>query len=65
MQRIWFPEWLYRFLPLLYVVGGTLMLHLFGDQTAGQLSGGMLFAAAILIWALRWHARSDASRRRP
>ena len=64
MQRIWFPEWLYRFLPLIYFVGGTLMFHLFGDQAAGQLSGGLLFAAAILIWALRLHARRVAPRRR-
>jgi hypothetical protein len=65
MQRIWFPEWLYRFLPLIYVVGGTMMFRLFGDQTAGWLSGLLLFAAAILIWGLRLHARIDASRRRP
>jgi hypothetical protein len=65
MQRIWFPAWLYRFLPLIYAVGGTLMFYLFGDQTVGRLSGFLLFAAAILIWGLRLHARSDALRRKP
>ncbi len=65
MQRIWFPVWLYRSLPLLYVVGGTLMFYLFGDQAVGLLSGFLLFAAAILIWGLRIHARRDASRRGP
>ena len=65
MQNIWFPAWLYRSLPLLYVVGGALMFYLFGDDTIGRLSGLLLFAAAILIWGLRLHARRDASRRRP
>ncbi len=65
MQRIWFPEWLYRFLPLTYVIGGTLMFHLFGDQTAGRISGVFLFTAAILIWGLRLHARRQTSRREP
>ena len=63
MQRIWFPEWLYRFLPLIYVVGGTVMFHVFGDQAAGRLSGLLLFAAAILIWGLRLHARRRGTRR--
>lgn len=65
MQRIWFPTWLYRFLPLIYVVGGVLMFYLFGDETIGLFSGLLLCAAAILIWCLRLHARRDASRRNP
>jgi positive regulator of sigma E activity len=64
MQSIWFPAWLYRFLPLIYLVCGALMFYLFGDEIIGRLSGFLLFAAAILIWGLRLHARRDASRRR-
>ena len=65
MQRIWFPAWLYRFLPLIYVVGGTLMFYLFRDESVGRFSGLLLCAAAILIWGLRLHARGEASRRKP
>ena len=65
MQRIWFPEWLYRSLPLIYIAGGVLMFYLFGDSTTGRLSGLLLWAAAILIWGLRLHARRDASLRKP
>jgi hypothetical protein len=65
MQRIWFPAWLYRSLPLIYVVGGALMFYLFGDKTIGRLSALLLFAAALLICGLRLHARRDASRRKP
>ena len=65
MQRIWFPAWLYRPLPLIYGVGGALMLYLSGDDTMGRVSGLLLCAAAILIWGLRWHARAGASRREP
>jgi len=65
MQHIWFPAWLYRFLPLIYVVGGALMFYLYDADTVGRLGGLLLWAAAILIWALRLHARRDASRRKP
>ena len=65
MQHIWFPAWLYRLLPLIYVVGGALMFYLYDDDTVGRLSGLLLWAAAILIWALRLHARREASRRKP
>lgn len=65
MKSIWFPAWLYRLLPLLYVVCGALMFYLFGDDTIGRFSGLMLWLAAILIWGLRLHARSEASRRKP
>ena len=64
MQRVWFPAWLYRFLPLMYVIGGALMFYLYGDDTIGRLSGLLLWAAAILIVALRLHARREASRRK-
>lgn len=65
MQRMWFPEWLYRSLPMIYVVGGVLMFYLFGDKPIGRVSGLLLCAAAILIWGLRLHARKNAFRREP
>ena len=65
MQHVWFPAWLYRLLPLLCVLGGALRFYLYDDDTVGRLSGLLLWAAAILIWALRLHARREASRRKP
>ena len=65
LQSLWFPGWLYRFLPLIYLVSGAAMFHLFGDETIGRFSALLLWAAAILIWGLRLHARRGASRRRP
>ena len=62
---MWLPEWLYRALPLIYAGGGAMMFHLSGDEFVGRLGGGFLFAAAILIWGLRLHARRNASRRQP
>lgn len=63
--RMYLPEWLYRSLPLIYVICGGLMFHLSGDESVGRLGGLFLFAAAILIWGLRLHARRNASRRQP
>lgn len=57
MQNIWFPAWLYRLLPVLYLVGGALMFRLFGDEFIGRLSGLLLGAAGLLIWGLRLYAR--------
>lgn len=65
MQSIWFPGWLYRLLPLLYLVGGALMFYLFGDETVGRFSGLLLCAAAVLIWGLRLYARRASGRRKP
>lgn len=65
MQSIWFPDWLYRLLPTIYVVCGALMLYLFGEEAIGRFSGVLLWAAAILIWGLRLHARRGVSRREP
>jgi hypothetical protein len=64
MRKIWFPPWLYQLLPLIYLFWGLLMLGVFGDKPFGLLSGSMLCAAAILIWALRAHAGSRANARR-
>jgi hypothetical protein len=65
MQSIWFPAWLYRLLPPIYIVCGALMFYLFGEETIGRISGLLLWAAAVLIWGLRLHARRDLSRREP
>jgi len=65
MQSIWFPAWLYRLLPLIYFVAGTLMFYRFGDETIGRFSGLLLWAAAVLIWGLRLYARRAGPRRKP
>ena len=65
MQGIWLPAWLYRFLPLIYVVSGSVMFFAFGDDALGRISGLLLYAAAVLIWALRLHGRSRGSRHEP
>lgn len=65
MQSLWLPAWLYRLLPLIYLAGGAVMFHLFGDEDIGQFSAFMLWAAAILVVGLRLHARKKAYRRRP
>ncbi|MEJ2516331.1 MAG: hypothetical protein P8080_13630 [Gammaproteobacteria bacterium] len=62
MQTIWFPAWLYRLLPAIYVAGGASMFYLFGDEPIGLLSGVLLCSAAVLILALRLYARRHASR---
>ena len=64
MRKIWFPPMLYRLLPLIYLFWGLLMLANFGDQPFGLLSGSMLCAAAILVWALRAHAGDSSDGRR-
>lgn len=65
MQSIWLPSWLYRFLPLIYIVCGSLMFIAFGGDTLGRLSGLLLYAAAILIWVLRLHGRSRSRQQGP
>ena len=65
MPLIWFPAWLHRLLPLIYVIGGALMFYLYGDEAVGLLSGILLYAAALLIWGLRRHARREESRKKP
>ncbi len=65
MRKIWLPRSLYELLPLAYLLAGLLMLAWFGNQRLGLLSGAMLCAAAILIWALRMHAgRKSAAGKR-
>jgi hypothetical protein len=61
MWKIWFPPRLYRFLPLVYLLSGSLMLARFGDEPLGLLSGLMLCTAAVLVWALRVHKDSNSA----
>lgn len=53
MRKIWLPPRLYQLLPLAYLLAGSLLLARFGDEPLGFLSGLMLCAAAVLVWALR------------
>ena len=61
MRTMWLPPRLYRLLPLAYLLSGLLMLAKFGDDPLGLLSGAMLCAAAVLVWALRVHAGSKTN----
>ena len=64
MWKVWLTPSLYRFLPLAYLLSGLLMLTKFGDDPLGLLSGSMLCAAAVLVWALRVHRGSKTSARK-
>lgn len=65
MRQIWLPPRLYQFLPYAYLLAGLLMLAKFSDKPLGLLSGSMLCAAAIFIWALRVHGASKTTARKP
>jgi len=64
MRKIWLPQRLYQFLPLAYLLSGSLMLAKFGDEPLGFLSGSMLCAAAVLVWALRAHRNGKPTARK-
>ena len=64
MKKIWLPQTFYQLLPLLYLLSGLLMLAMFSDGPLGRLSGLLLCAAAVLVWALRVHGRSHKASRR-
>jgi drug/metabolite transporter (DMT)-like permease len=64
MQKIWLPPRLYQLLPLVYLLSGLLMLAKFGDDPLGRISGLLLCAAAVLVWALRVHGGSKAAARK-
>ena len=64
MQKIWLSPRLYQLLPAAYLLAGLLMLTKFGDDPLGLVSGSMLCAAAILVWALRIHAAGKATARK-
>ena len=64
MQKIWLPPRLYQLLPLVYLLSGLLMLVKFGDEPLGRLSGLLLCAAAVLVWALRVYGGSKTTARK-
>lgn len=64
MLKIWLPPRLYQLLPLAYLLAGILMLAKFSDTPLGMLSGSMLCAAAILIWALRIYSNNKYTARK-
>jgi drug/metabolite transporter (DMT)-like permease len=58
MKKLWLPPRLYQLLPLVYLFSGLLMVAVFGDESLGRFSGLLLCTAAVLVWALRVHARN-------
>lgn len=64
MSGMWMPAWLYRYLPLIYLLFGLVMFFGFGDQLLGIVSGILLWSAAVLVWALRVYARRNSADRR-
>jgi len=64
MRKIWLPPRLFQLLPLVYLFSGLLMLAKFGDDPLGRISGLLLCAAAVLVWALRVHGGSKATARK-
>jgi len=64
MQKIWLPPRLYQLLPVVYLLSGLLMLAKFGDEPLGRISGLLLCAAAVLVWALRVYGGSKATPRK-
>ncbi len=57
MPRVWFPPWLYKLLPVGYLVAGVLLLVSSGDDALGRLGGILLCAAGILVLAMRLYVR--------
>jgi hypothetical protein len=63
MLKLWLPAGLYRVLPLVYLLAGSMMLLVFGGDAMGRTSGLFLIAAGCLIWVLRLVARTGTSSR--
>ena len=63
MRKLWLPAVLYRALPLVYLLAGSMMLLVFGGDAMGRSSGLLLIAAGCLIWVLRLVARTGTSSR--
>jgi hypothetical protein len=49
---MWLPDWLYKTLPLIYMVAGLLAIYHAGNLI-GQGSGVLLILTAFLVWKLR------------
>lgn len=54
---MWLPDWLYRVLPLIYILSGVTAIY-HGENLIGQGSGLILIFTAILVWKLRKECRS-------
>jgi hypothetical protein len=63
MLKLWLPAGLYRALPLIYLLAGSMMLFVFGGDAMGRTSGLLLIAAGCLIWVLRLVSRTGTSSR--
>ena len=57
MRQVWFPPWLYKLLPVGYLVAGVLLLVSSGNDPLGLLGGILLCAAGVLVLAMRLYAR--------
>lgn len=57
MQKMWFPPWLYKLLPIGYLAFGILLLVTSRDDALGRLGGILLCAAGILVLAMRLYVR--------
>ncbi len=55
---MYLPEWLYRMLPLAYVLAGVAVAAKM-DSALAMVSGGLLVIAGVLIWKLRADYRRE------
>lgn len=58
---MWFPEWLYKRLPVLYLAFGGICLLLFGISSSILLSVALLVCAALLTLSWRHTARQASA----
>ena len=49
---MWFPDWLYRTLPIIYLLSGFMCFYL-SENWFGYVSGMLLITAGMLVWKLR------------
>ncbi len=60
---MWFPDWLYERLPMLYLAAGGACVLFLGTSFATLLSAVLLVGAAFLTHRLRSTARGAAAAR--
>ena len=63
VKVMWFPEWLYKQLPLLYLASGGICVLLFGVSPSILLSVALLVWAALLTLSWRRTARQATAAR--
>lgn len=56
---MWFPDWLYAVLPILYAVMAGVVLAVFGINGPALLTVAMLFLAASLTTVWRYRTRLE------